>query len=201
MLLSQAYEFMYDGFNVMLVDLRAHGNSDGNTTTLGVNEGEEVKLAYDYVFAKGERNIIFYGISLGAVVITKGVYDYNLSPSKLILDMPFGNLKNLFEGRARVLGFPGEPFGILVTFWSGIERGFNGFEHNTCRYVKKVHCPVLMQYGRMDKLVTPQETDCIFQSIASTDKKLVIYETAGHEAFLNKDPVKWRSEIRAFLSE
>lgn len=201
LLLGEAYEFMNDGFNVMLVDLRAHGNSAGNTTTLGVSEAEEAKLAYDYVFAKGERNILLYGISLGAVVITKAVYDYNLAPSKLILDMPFGNLQNLLEGRARVLGFPEEPFGILVTFWSGIERGFNGFEHNTCRYVKKIQCPVLMQYGTLDKLVTRDETDHIFQNIASSRKRLVLYETAAHEPLLNKNPTKWRTEVREFLSD
>jgi len=146
-LLTQAYEFMYLGFNVMLMELRAHGNSGGNTTTLGVREGEEVKLAYDFIAKKGERNITLYGFSLGAVVISKGVYDYDISPSRIILDTPFGNLKNLLEGRARILGFPEEPFGLLVTFWSGVERGFNGFRHNTCEYVKKIKCPVLLQYG------------------------------------------------------
>src|SRR5436189_1120762 len=94
-LLTQAYEFMYLGFNVMLMELRAHGNSGGNTTTLGVREGEEGKLAYDFIEKKGERNIILYGFSLGAVVISKGVYDYDISPSRIILDTPFGNLKNL----------------------------------------------------------------------------------------------------------
>ncbi|TMI93901.1 MAG: alpha/beta fold hydrolase [Bacteroidetes bacterium] len=204
LLLGQAYEFMYAefmyaDFNVMLVDLRAHGNSEGNTTTLGVTESEEVKLAFDHIFKTGERNIVLYGLSLGAVVITKAIYDYSLSPSKVILDMPFGNLKNLLEGRARVLGFPEEPFGLLVTFWSGVERGFNGFDHNTCRYVKKIKCPVLLQYGSSDKLVTRQETNSIFKNIASREKKLVLYETAGHEPFLNKDPVKWRKEISDFL--
>ena len=53
-LLSEAYEFRYWGFNIMLIDLRAHGNSDGNTTTLGVRESEEIKLAYDYISKKGE---------------------------------------------------------------------------------------------------------------------------------------------------
>ena len=33
--LKQAYEFRYLGFNVMLVDLRAHGRSNGNITTMG----------------------------------------------------------------------------------------------------------------------------------------------------------------------
>ena len=200
-LLTQAYEFMYLGFNVMLMELRAHGNSGGNTTSLGVREGEEVKLAYDFIEKKGERNIILYGFSLGAVVISKGVYDYDISPSRIILDTPFGNLKNLLEGRARILGFPEEPFGLLVTFWSGVERGFNGFRHNTCEYVKKIRCPVLLQYGALDKLVTQKETDCIFRNISSREKRLVVYKDVGHEPFLNKDPDKWRTEIKDVLSK
>ena len=201
LMLDQAYEFMYMGFNVMLMELRAHGNSGSNTTTLGVREGEEVKMAYDFIAKKGERNIILYGFSLGAVVITKGIYDYKISPSRIILDTPFGNLKSLLEGRARVLGFPEEPFGLLVTFWSGVERGFNGFTHNTCEYVKRIKCPVLLQYGALDKLVTQKETDCIYKNISSPEKKLVVYKDAAHEPFLNKDPDKWRTEIKDFLSQ
>ena len=199
LLMSEAYEFRYFGFNVLFFDLRAHGNSNGNTTTLGVRESEEVKLAYDYIFKKGEKRVFLYGISLGAVVIAKAIYDYNLSPSGIVLDMPFGSLKKLLEGRARILGFPEEPFGGLVTFWSGIERGFNGFRHNTSRYAKKINCPTLLQYGALDKLVTSTETNSIFRNIASVEKKLVIYKNAGHEYLLNKDAMKWRKEVSEFL--
>jgi alpha-beta hydrolase superfamily lysophospholipase len=198
-LLDEAYEFRYLGFNVMMVDLRAHGNSSGNTTTLGVRESEEVKIAYDYISKKGEQKIILYGVSLGAVVIAKAIYDYNLQPSGIILDMPFETLKKLFEGRARILGFPEEPFGVLVTFWSGIERGFNGFKHNTSRYVQKIKCPVLMQYGALDRLVTSEETNSVFKNISSPDKKLVIYKNAGHESFLRNEPELWRKEVSEFL--
>jgi alpha-beta hydrolase superfamily lysophospholipase len=198
-LLDEAYEFRYFGFNVMMVDLRAHGNSSGNTTTLGIRESEEVKLACDYILKKSERKIILYGVSLGAVVIAKAIYDYNLQPSGIILEMPFENLKKLLEGRARILGFPEEPFGVLVTFWSGIERGFNGFKHSTNRYAQKIKCPVLMQCGALDKLVTLKETNSVFQHIASSNKKLVIYKNAVHESFLRNDPELWRNEVSEFI--
>jgi uncharacterized protein len=200
-MLDQAYEFMYLGFNVMLMELRAHGNSGGNTTTFGVRESEEAKLAYDFIAKKGERNIVMYGFSLGAVVIAEAIYDYNIVPSRIILDAPFGSLKSHLEGRARVLGFPEEPFGLLVTFWSGVERGFNGFRHNTCKYVKMIKCPVLLQYGALDNLVTEQETDCIYKNVSSPDKRLVVYEGAAHQPLLNKDPDKWRTEVKNFLSK
>jgi alpha-beta hydrolase superfamily lysophospholipase len=200
-LLDEAYEFRYLGLNVLLVDLRAHGNSTGNTTTLGIRESEEVKIAYDYILKKGEKKIILYGVSLGAVVIAKAIYDYDLRVSSIILEMPFENLKKLLEGRARILGFPEEPFGILVTFWSGVERGFNGFKHSTCRYAERIKCPVLMQYGALDKLVTFDQTNSIFEHLASADKRLVIYKNASHESFLRSDPELWRKEVSEFISK
>ena len=47
----------------MLVDFRAHGNSDGNTCTIGYDESEDVKLAYDYISNKGEKNIVADALS------------------------------------------------------------------------------------------------------------------------------------------
>ena len=44
-ILQQANEFRYWGYNVMLIDSRSHGSSDGNSTTIGFRESEEVKLA------------------------------------------------------------------------------------------------------------------------------------------------------------
>ena len=57
-----------------------------------------------------------------------------------------------------MLGFPQQPFAFLTTFWVGIERGFNGYKHNTTRYMKDVHCPVLMQWGTKDALILKHET-------------------------------------------
>ena len=111
--LKQAYEFRYLGFNVMLVDMRAHGRSDGNTTTMGFRESEDVKLAYEYVLKKGEKNIILYGISLGSVVIAKAFFDYDIAPSRIILEIPFSNMKKLIGVRGKMIGFPKSPLVVL----------------------------------------------------------------------------------------
>jgi alpha-beta hydrolase superfamily lysophospholipase len=199
LLLSQAYEFRYLGFNVMLIDLRAHGNSSGNVTTMGFRESEEIKLAYQYISEKGEKNIIFYGISMGARVIAKAIYDYELAPSRIIFEIPFDNVEKLVGKRVRMLGFPEEPFGTMITFWAGVERGFNGFLHSTSEYVQKIKCPVLVQYGALDQIVSERETNSIFDRIACNDKRLVKYPTANHELLLNKNPDKWRKEVNEFL--
>jgi alpha-beta hydrolase superfamily lysophospholipase len=199
--LDVANEFRYWGYNVMLVDFRAHGNSGGNTTTIGVRESEEVKLVYDYVSQKKEKNIFLYGSSLGAVVVTKAIADYQLQPAGIILEMPFASLQTYLKDKARTLGFPQQPFGFLATFWIGVERGFNGFKHQTARYAAKVKCPVLMQWGAMDEFVLKNETETVYEAIASTNKKLVVYETAQHSSFLRHDPARWRKEVENFLRQ
>jgi len=202
MIINEAAEFRYQGYNVMLVDYRAHGNSGGQTTTIGIRESEEVKLAYDYVAGKGEKNIFLWGNSMGAVVVTKAIADYDLKPAGVILEMPFGSLQAHLRARARALGFQGlpeKPFGFLVTWWMGVERGFNGFKHQTASYAKKVNCPVLMQWGAGDNYVRQDETDKVFNAIASTNKKLIVYDRARHESLVQNDPVKWRIETERFL--
>jgi alpha-beta hydrolase superfamily lysophospholipase len=201
--LAEAYEFRYEGYNVLMVDFRAHGNSGGNTTTIGVREAEEVKLAYDYVSQLGEKKIILWGSSLGAVTIAKAIADYAIQPAGVILEMPFGSLQEHLQARARMIGFAGfpeKPFGFFVTCWMGIERGFNGFKHKTTSYAKKINCPVLLQCGALDMYVLKSETDKVYNAIASPDKKLVIYDHAGHESFVQNDPLKWRIEVGRFLS-
>lgn len=204
MLLPEATQFHEYGYNVMLVDLRAHGNSQGHTTSIGAKESEEVKLAYDHVTQQGEKNIFLYGVSMGAVVVAKAIADYDLQPTGIFLDMPFASLQSHLRARARGLGFTrfGEkPFGFFVTLWTGIEGGFNGFSKKTTSYVAKIKCPVLMQWGAADTYVLKSETDKIYKAIASTKKKLVIYGQAGHESLQLNDPVQWQMEVERFLAD
>lgn len=201
LVLNEANAFREFGFNVMLVDVRDHGNSGGTVTTLGYDESEEVKLAYDHIVQTGEKNIFLWGPSLGAVEVIKAVSDYQLKPSGIIIEMPFLSLQTHLKGRARILGFPEQPFGFLTSFWIGIEQGFNGLGFKTTKYAKDITCPVLMQYGEKDELVLPYEADAIYKAVAATDKKLVKYEEAGHESFLRNDPATWKREVEMFLKK
>lgn len=76
-LLMQAHaEFLRDaGYTVLLLDLRAHGRSQGNTSTYGVLEAQDVAAAVDYLLARGDIDadkIGVLGISLGAQAAWRG---------------------------------------------------------------------------------------------------------------------------------
>ena len=203
-LLTEANDFHHQGYNVLLIDFRAYGESGGVTTTIGAKEALEVKMAYDYIKTKGEDNIYCYGVSMGAVCVMKAVAEYNLQPSGIILDMPFQSMQKHLQARARLIGFEGfpeKPFSFLVTGWISIERGFNAYKYDAVSYAKKITCPVLLQWGSDDPIVLKSETDKIFDNIASAHKKRITYKQAGHESFLRNDAALWRNEVENFLSQ
>jgi uncharacterized protein len=198
--LNEALAFQKMGYNTLMVDLRAHGNSQGNTCTIGYNEGEDVKSAFDYLQKTGDKNIILYGISLGAAAVTKAVNDHDMAIAKLILEMPFGTLSEAVVGRVKMMGLPAQPIATLLTFWGGIEHGFWAFNMKPMEYAKKIKCPVLIQKGRLDPRVTDAEANTIFGNI-TTDKKLVFYDSSGHQSLCTKENEKWLSEVSAFLQK
>jgi pimeloyl-ACP methyl ester carboxylesterase len=161
---------------------------------------ERCKLAYEYVL-KRERKYHSLWHSLGSVVIAKAFFDYNIAPSRIILEIPFSNMKKLIGVRGRMIGFPEKPFGGFVTFWASIERRFNGFKQDTYKYARKINCPVLMQCGATDIFASDKERDIIFKSIPTSEKKLVVYEHAVHQPLLDADPLKWRQEVSEFISK
>jgi uncharacterized protein len=197
----EAAAFRKMGYNTMQLDFRAHGNSQGNTCTIGFYEGQDVKLAYDFIKSKGEKNIMLWGISMGAATITKAVNDYtDLKPTKIILEMPYGTILEATEGRIKMMGLPAEPLGRLVTFWGGTEHGFWAFNLKPAEYAKKINCPVLLQWGGKDPRVSKKEIDAIYANISST-KKLVVYEDCVHESLCKKQNEKWVGEVSGFLKQ
>ncbi|MEP7164888.1 MAG: alpha/beta hydrolase [Ferruginibacter sp.] len=195
---EEAIFFRKIGYNTLLIDFRAHGNSEGNTSTIGYDESEDVKLAYDYIKSKGETNIVLWGISMGAAAISKSICDYQLRPAKIIMEMPFGSIEEAAKGRIKLMGLPGQPLATLITFWGGIEHGFWAFNMKPSQFVKKINCPVLLQWGKKDPRVTEHETNEIYNNI-DAPKKLVVYENAGHESLCKASYEKWTNEITAFL--
>ncbi len=67
-IMNSLARFYFDkGFTVLSIDLRNHGESEKNTTTLGYKERFDVEAAAEFLKNRGYKNIIVHGISMGAV--------------------------------------------------------------------------------------------------------------------------------------
>lgn len=198
-LLPAANAILKMGYNVFLLDFRAHGNSQGEQCMVGIKESADVKAAYDYVRKTGEKNIVLLGVSMGAAAVTKAINDYpDLQPQKVILEMPFATMLEATQGKLKIMGLPAQ-LGVLLTFWGGTLNGQWAFAHKPYEFAGKIKCPVLLQWGANDPRVSEKETNEIFTRIPTSNKKLVVYETAGHENLYKKETAKWVANVGTFL--
>ena len=136
---------------------------------------------------------------MGSVAIIKAVAENKLKVAGIILEMPFGSLHQHMKGRAPTFGFPKQPFGVLVTFWTGVRRGFNGFGFNLNKYAEQINCPVLYQWADKDTYVSRSEAETLFNHISSTHKKMVVYENAKHASLVLQNITRWRIVVEEFL--
>ncbi|WP_315819728.1 alpha/beta hydrolase [Paraflavitalea speifideaquila] len=56
-ILEEAYYMHSLGYHTLVIDFRAHGNSEGNVCTIGYFEAADVKAAYDYIRKKVKRTL------------------------------------------------------------------------------------------------------------------------------------------------
>lgn len=187
------------GFDTFLIDFRGSGGSEGNTTSLGYYEAEQVKRAYDYLAQTGEPNIYLFGTSMGAVAVMKALNDYALKPKAIVLECPYGSLYEAVSLRLSNMQAPVFPFAILLTFWGGLQQGFWAFDLSPRLYAKQITSPILLLFGEQDTKVSKRETQDIFQNLNSK-KQLKVYPKAGHESYLIKYKNEWTHDVNNFLS-
>ncbi|MHC0445722.1 alpha/beta hydrolase [Flavobacterium sp. 3-218] len=199
-LIERSEEFQKLGYSTLLVDFMGSGNSEGNQTTIGFKEAEEVKTCFDYINSTGEKNIFLFGSSMGAAAIMKCINDSKINPKGIIIECPFGSMYQTVCARFKKMNAPTFPMAGILLFWGGIQNGFWGFNHNPSDYAKSIKCPTLLLYGEKDKSVSKQETDKIYHNLNGF-KKLVIYKETGHENYLIKNKSQWVSDVTDFIAK
>jgi len=198
-MLDKAEIFLGLGYNTFLVDFMGSGGSEGNQTTIGFLEAEQVKTCFDYLTEKGEQNIYIFGTSMGSVATMKAINDFEIKPKGIIIECPFGSMYKTVCARFKTMNAPTFPMAGLLVFWGGLQNGFWAFGHNPTEYAKKINCPTLLLYGAKDEKVSRKEIDLIFNNLGG-HRTLKIYQEAGHENYLTKYKNEWTQDIQEFMA-
>ena len=199
-MLDKSDVFQKLGYSTLLVDFMGSGGSEGNQTTIGFSEAEQVRTVYEYLKKNGEDRIVLFGTSMGAVASLRSIYKYGINPNGIIIECPFGTLFNTTKARFKSMGVPTFPMANLLVFWGGIQNGFQGFSHDAEKYAKAVQCPSLLLYGEKDEKVSENDIHEIFDNMKGA-KALRIYPNTGHENYLVKNENEWTADVTKFLSE
>lgn len=197
-LLERANQFLKLGYQVFLVDFMGSGGSEGDGTSIGFKEAEQVKDCFNYISNEGEHNIVLFGTSMGSAAILKAMDDYSLNVQSIIMECPFGSLYKTTKARFKLMHVPSFPMASMLCFWGGVQNGYWAFAHNPSEYAKSVTCPALLLYGEQDNRVSAEETESIFNNMKGR-KALKKYPQAGHDVFTERNRAQWIEDVSQFL--
>lgn len=150
--------------NLLLVDQRAHGKSDGRTITFGIQERQDV-LSWVY-YARNRFgigcNIFLYGVSMGAAtVLMASELELPENVKGIVADCPYASPMDIILDVAKKKDLPiphwlVKPFVILGAKLFG---GFDILETDAIRAAAKAKIPILIIHGEDDKYVPCEMSD------------------------------------------
>ena len=189
------------GVNVLVVDQRAHGFSEGKYSTGGIKEAEDVSLWMKYLHDElGQKDIILHGICVGTccstIVATKYKTDYLKA---IILDSAFVSYKEIYKNHYVETGHKLFPVFYQIWWWFKRYTKCDINESYPEKYMPQIDLPILFIWGTKDVYCVPEKSQELYDACASKNKEIQWFEGATHSKVRLFDSDRYDSVIRDFL--
>jgi uncharacterized protein len=190
------------GFNVLLFNWRAHGDSEGEVVTLGFNERYDLIAAVRFTKSRGAERVGVLGFSMGGTVAiaTAAVYE---DVNAVVADSPFVYVLSAVAGGLIERGVPeGLSFLLARVFviTACLRTRLNLFDIDLVRWIQRVAPrPLLLIFGEQDVIVPKSEVDVIFAR-AGEPKEVWRVPEAAHRNIHVRQPEDYRRRILDFFN-
>jgi len=203
---SQAYA--KKGYNILVIDVRTHGLSDGKFVTAGIHESRDLIKWIKLV--KEQFNIesfVVHGICIGGAtgilaydtLKKQNDPDYKLI-KKLVVDGTFPTFYSIFARHHKERKKP-RMFIPIVFFYLWLCTGACMFKTTPIKAIKSVDdIPMLFMYSKEDFYVPPKNGQKLFDACPSPKKELKFFPKGRHSHVRFNNTEAYDAAIEEFLS-
>lgn len=189
------------GHNVLLVDERAHGKSQGRSITFGIKERHDLLCWVDYALNRfgPDTKILLYGVSMGAatVLMASGLA-LPKNVKGIIADCPYSSPLDIILEVGKQTGYPTKLIRPFVIWGAKIFGGFDVMEISAEEEVRNSRIPILLIHGADDNFVPAEMSEEIAKA---NPEKVTRYTFPGADHALSYmvDTPRYRKLVTEFV--
>ncbi len=192
------------GFNCILYDMRAHGESGGQYCTFGYYERWDLSRYIDSAqarFGSAVGPVAVMGNSLGAAVALQAMEaDPRLCCG--VVESPFATLREVvFDYMKRISGIPVRWISDQALTRSGEIARFPVDSVRPEESARHIMQPVMVVHGLLDQHISPEYGKRVYQNLGAHDKLWVPVPQASHFTIASVGGDAYKRQVIDFLLE
>jgi len=147
-------KFLLADYNLLLIDFRYFGQSDGKYTTVGAYEVKDLLAAIEFLKDRNMSKIGIYGFSMGGSVALMALPEASGQIDAIVAEAAYGNLSMMTREMYRYLGPLERPLTWSTKMVSRALLGLNLDEVSPANAVQGSDTPILLVHSREDKVIS-----------------------------------------------
>ena len=195
--------YRVSGFNVLAIDNRCHGLSEGKYNTIGLKEYKDILNWGKYLVEKeGNESIYLHGICIGSataihLLSRKDVPSYFKG---VTCEGTFTTFAELFDNQLRKRNKPIFPHTVEVMGLISLHAGKSVYRNSPIKEIDKVKVPMLFLYSKEDSYAKPEKSMELFNKVKAP-KRLEWFPKGEHSHIRIHNTKEYDEAIIRFLKD
>ncbi|MDR3264160.1 MAG: alpha/beta hydrolase [Clostridiales bacterium] len=195
-----------NGYNILVVDFRANGFSDGKYSTMGIKESDDLVLWIKLIKERYRiDDFTVHGVCIGGAA---AIYAYlKLKQQglplikKIVTDGLFKSPYEIFKYNFKKYKGPIFPVLHLVFLLAFLLAKVRLFSETPMKYMKDIDIPILFIWSVKDMFCIEPKSRELFEACASKDKELCFFPEGRHSHVRSVQAAEYDKVIEKFLSD
>lgn len=200
-MVGRAEHFYRNGYNILLPDARAHGESEGIYRGMGYLERADLKGWIQHIVDMDpEANIALMGQSMGAATVMMTASEPLAPQVKCVIeDCGYISVWDVFSKQISIrYHLPNFPIMNLANLISEKKAGYSFKDASPIDMIANCKLPILMIHGQEDSFVPHEYLDMLYEAANEPKEKLSVKGAAHCMSMVIETETYWQT-VDTFL--
>jgi len=190
------------GYNVLVIDNRCYGDSEGTVSCVGFKEYKDLYAWNGFLEKRSIKYIVLHGVCVGASTSLFALTgrDCPSSFKAIVTDGMYVTFNHSFVNHMLLGKHPVFPFVPIIMFYISFFSGGDPINDGPIRRIGRLTVPALFLHSREDEYSLPKESEEMY-NMCKAPHKTVWFDKGLHSRIRVNNVEKYDNAISCFLTE